>query len=106
MFVIKKQILENYGAHTEDGKFASGNAYWKFKGGTDYVVTGLDRIQDATAYVAALCMDNGIGYKEFPTEFLTYAEWEEQLADLSDEYREFIMDSARHVDPSKERRAA
>ena len=106
MFVIKTQILENYGAHTEDGKFSSGNAYWKFKGGTDYVVTGLDRIQDATAYVAALCMDNGIGYKEFPTEFLTYAEWEEQLSDLSDEYREFIMNSAHHVDPSKERRAA
>ena len=38
MFVVITQILENYGAHCEDGLFASGNAYWKFKSGETYLV--------------------------------------------------------------------
>ena len=54
MYVISTQTLENYGAHSEDGKHSSGNAYWKFKGGNDYIVSTLDRIQDAAAFVAAL----------------------------------------------------
>jgi len=74
-YLIKTQTLENYGAHDKDGRFINGNAYWKFKGGDDYIVTGLDRIQDAVAYVAARC-NNGIGYKEFPVE------WNEVPADF------------------------
>ena len=106
MFVIKTQILENYGAHCEDGKFSSGNAYWKMKGGTDYLVYGLDRIQDAVAYVAALCMENSLGWKEFPVEFLTEAEWEAQLSDYDDEYQEFIYSQVRHVNPYEQKVAA
>ena len=99
-FVISTQTLENYGSHTEDGRFASGNAYWKYKGGTDYVVSGLDRIQDAVAYVAALCIQNSIDYKEFPVEMQTYAEWEAKQAELSKDYRDFILESAKFVNPA------
>ena len=97
-FVITTQFLENYGAHCEDGKFASGNAYWKMKGGTDYIVSGLDRIQDAVAFVAAIVMENGIGAKEFPVEWKTYAEWERDLPEDT-EYREFLLEQAKRVDP-------
>ena len=97
-FVITTQFLENYGAHCEDGKFSSGNAYWKMKGGTDYCVSGLDRIQDAVAFVAAKEMYNGIGAKEFPVEWKTYAEWERDLPEDED-YREFLLEQLKHVDP-------
>jgi hypothetical protein len=98
IFVVKTQILENYGAHCEDGKFASGNAYWKFKGGTDYIVTDVDRPQDAMAFVAAAFAENNISFKEFPTTVLTEAEW---VADLPDdeEYRDFIKETALMVSP-------
>ena len=99
-FVISTQTLENYGAHCEDGKFSSGNAYWKMKGGTDYIVSGLDRIQDAVAYVAALCIENSLGYKEFPVEFRTMQEWEAELAELSTDYQDFLIESAKRVDPN------
>ena len=98
-FVVHTQFLENYGAHAESGRFADGQAYWKFKGGDTYVVDGLDRMQDAVAFVAAISMDNSIGAKEFPTHYTTYDEWLEEMADDSEDYREFQMESAIHVDP-------
>lgn len=101
-FVIRTQILENYGAHSEDGKFSSGNAYWKAKGGNDYLVYGLDRYQDAWAFVAALAMENNIYYKEFPTECLTEDEWLAQLPEDKD-YREFLLEQVLVVSPSKGR---
>ena len=98
-FVIKTQTLENYGAHAEDGKFSSGNAYWKFKGGNDYIVSDCDRLQDAVAFVMAAFSENNLGFKEFPSEFLTMQEWHAQLADLDDDYVDFIMKHAKHVSP-------
>jgi hypothetical protein len=95
-FVITTQALENYGAHCESGKFADGKAYWKFKSGTDYLVTGLDRPQDAMAFVAAIGMDNGIGWKEFPAECMSL---EEYLDGCDEEYREFKMKYIKRVDP-------
>ena len=103
-FVVHTQTLENYGAHAEDGKFASGNAYWKFKGGDTYVVAGLDRIQDAVAFVGAIAIDNGIGWKEFPAHYTTYDEWLAELADDSEDYREYQMERAIKVDPSTYKR--
>lgn len=100
-FVITTQFLENYGAHCEDGRFASGNAYWKMKGGTDYLVTGLDRIQDAVAFVAAKVMANEIGYKEFPVEWKTESEWFDDLPD-DEEYRDFLLEQVVRVSPVKE----
>ena len=97
-FVVSTQFLENYGAHAEDGKFSSGNAYWKMKGGTDYIVSGLDRIQDAVAFVAAKEMHNSIGAKEFPVEWKTYDQWLAELPEDED-YREFLMEQAVELDP-------
>jgi hypothetical protein len=85
-FHIATQTLENYGAHAADGRWASGNAYWKMKGGTDYIITGVDRIQDAVAFVAALAMENGIGYKEFPTH------WEAVSDDFLTEFEQSQME--------------
>ena len=99
-FVITTQFLENYGAHSERGKFADGMAYWKMKGGTDYLVSGLDRIQDAVAFVAALSMENEIGYKEFPVEWKTENEWLDDLPDDED-YREHILDQLQRVNPKE-----
>jgi len=97
-FVVSTQFLENYGSHSEDGRFSSGNHYWKMKGGTDYIVSGLDRIQDAVAFVAAKEMHNSIGAKEFPVEWKTYEEWLAALPEDED-YREFLMEQAVEVDP-------
>ena len=98
-FVIHTQTLENYGAHAESGKFAENNHYWKFKSGDTYVVSGLDRMQDAVAFVAAISIENGIGWKEFPCHYTTYDEWMAELADDSEDYREYKMESAKRVDP-------
>ena len=65
-FVISTQYIENYGAHSEDGKFSSGNAYWKMKGGSDYIVSGLTRIQDAVAFVMAKFGENDLYGKASP----------------------------------------
>jgi hypothetical protein len=73
-YLVSTQTLENYGAHDKDGRFSSGNAHWKFKGGNDYIITGVKNIQDAVAFVAAKCSNN-IGFKEFPVQ------WEEVSAD-------------------------
>ena len=49
-YAVHMQTLENYGAHDEDGKFENGNAYWKFKGGDTYLVSGVDSPADAMAF--------------------------------------------------------
>ena len=101
-FIVTTQGLENYGAHQDSGKFTDGTAYWKFKSGMDYLVSGLDRAQDAMAFVASFGMENSIGWKEFPVEVQTMEEWESQF-DLStphgEEYREFKMQYMQKVDP-------
>jgi len=101
-FIVSTQGLENYGAHCEDGRFASSNHYWKFKGGTDYCVSGLERPQDAMAFVAAIGMENGIGWKEFPCEVQSEAEWEaqwDQTDEFDREHREFKLSIMVAVDP-------
>ena len=102
-YVVTTQGLENYGAHCEDGKFSSGNSYWKFKSGTDYIVEGLDRPQDAMAFVAAIGIENGIGWKEFPSEVVTYDEFISQF-DMEDEFDkehlEFKLSIMKAVNPA------
>ena len=102
-FVVSTQGLENYGAHQDSGRFAAGEAYWKFKSGTDYLVTGLDRPQDAMAFVAAIGIENGIGWKEFPVEVKTLDEFRKEFGNLEDEfnreYFEFKMSIIQKVDP-------
>lgn len=101
-FVVTTQGLENYGAHQDSGKFADGSAYWKFKSGTEYLVSGLDRPQDAMAFVASFGMDNGIGWKEFPVEVQDRELWESQFDSSTphgDEYKEFKLQYLVKVDP-------
>lgn len=98
-FVVKTQILENYGAHSEDGRFASGNAYWKMKGGHDYIVSDLSRPQDAMAFVAAKFIENNIFYKEFPVAVISHAEWQDELNELDEDYREFLVEQAKACSP-------
>jgi hypothetical protein len=98
-FVVHTQHMENYGAHCEDGRYKSGNAYWKFKGGDTYIVSGVERLQDAVAFVAAIGIDNSISFKEFPSSYSTYDEWMAELADDSEDYREYQISNAIQVDP-------
>ena len=98
-FVVTTQFLENYGAHCEDGKFSSGNAYWKMKGGSDFIVTGLERIQDAVAFVAAKCITNNLYAKEFPVEWQDYNEWFAKLPEDED-YKEFLLEQAIEINPT------
>jgi hypothetical protein len=113
-YVISTQMLENYGAHSENGKFKDGNAHWKFKGGTDYIVSGLDRPANAVAFVCAFLSkfyegSYGLYSKEYPTTVQTYDEWFAELpsADSDDlqtvEHRQFLLDTARHVDVNDDR---
>jgi len=101
-FIVTTQGLENYGAHAESGKFSDGQNYWKFKSGTDYMVTGLERPADAMAFVAAIGIDNGIGWKEFPSHVQTLEDFESEF-DMSDEFDkehfEFKMKYMQKVDP-------
>ena len=104
MFIVTTQTLENYGAHCGDGKFSSNNAYWKFKGGSTYLVEDLDRPQDATAFVAALVMENNLGYKEYPAEVYTVTEWAEQLPDDAGEMqssRDYYLSQVIRVSPKQ-----
>lgn len=102
VFVVSCQALENYGAHCESGKFSDLKHYWKFKTGTDYLVTGLDRASDAMAFVAAIGMENGIGWKEFPCDVKTLAQFRDEfdmLDEFDREHFDFKMDIMKRVDP-------
>lgn len=98
-YVVKTQTLENYGAHDTDGKFSSGNAYWKFKGGTDYIVSDVERPADAMAYVMAAHSHNCISMKSIPTEVLTLDQWEKELEALDRDYAVFLVEQAVKVSP-------
>ena len=102
MFIVHTQTLENYGAHAESGKFADGQNYWKFKGGDTYLVEDLDRPADAMAFVAALVMENGIHYKEFPCEVQTVQEWAADLPNDGGEpqsCRDYYLSEVKRVSP-------
>lgn len=77
-FVVSTQVLENYGCQNGSGRFSDGSAYWKAKWGSDWIVEGLDRYQDAWALVAAVTC-NDLGYKEIPVNVQSYDEWQDGL---------------------------
>ena len=89
--LITTQYLENYGAHSENGKFEDGNAYWKFKGGEQYVIsTNSHKEANAVAFMSAYLQkenDNCRG-KELITSWEMLPEgWvEEDLADAQDDF--------------------
>ena len=98
-FVVMTQGLENYGAHAESGAFADNNHYWKFKGGTTYIVSDVEREQDAVAFVMAAFSENGIGWKEFPTHWESENEWLMGMADDDQDYQDFKQEHALRVSP-------
>lgn len=103
MFIVTTQTIENYGAHSESGKFADGHSYWKFKGGDTYLVEDLDREQDAMAFVAALVMENGIGFKEYPSAIMTVQEWAADLPNDGGEpqsCRDYYLSQVKRVSPN------
>ena len=53
MLIITTQMQENYGAHDWDGKGACPQ-YWKFKGGQEYKVTGVELGMDLEAVVESV----------------------------------------------------
>ena len=82
--LITTQYLENYGAHSENGKFEDGNAHWKFKGGELYVIsTDSHREANAVAFLSAYLQkeNNNCHGKEVITswEFLPFGWCEEDL---------------------------
>ncbi len=98
-FVVHTQVLENYGAHCEDGKFSSGNAYWKFKGGNTYIVSDVEREQDAVAFVMAAFCENNVAWKEYPSSNMTVDEWLQTLEEDDKSYRDFQKEMALNVSP-------
>ena len=97
-YVVSTQVMENYGSHCNDGKFSNGNAYWKMKGGNDYIVSDLDRSQDAMAFVMAAHSVNNIDWKEFPVSVQSYDNWVGSLP-KDPEHCEFIMKNVKHIRP-------
>ena len=86
--LIQTQVFENY-AWNEDGSLGIGvNAYWKAKGGSDYIVRNVDECDMIDVIVdrvrGQIEMDNEsfreyiIGYKIVADDFLTQFE-ESQL---------------------------
>lgn len=85
---ITTQIEENYGAHDWDG-VGECPQYWKFKGGNDYMVKGINTDEQATQVVMALrgqmeCDNPGfreyiVGWRLVSNDFLTEFE-QSQLA--------------------------
>lgn len=101
-FIVKTQTLENYGAHDTDGKFSNGNAYWKFKGGDDYIVSDVNRPADAMAYIMAAHSSNCISMKVIPTDVMTISQWEDELAELDKDYAVALLEQAIRVSPLKQ----
>jgi hypothetical protein len=77
-YKIDIQTLENYGAHQDSGCFLEDCAYYKFKFGTTYVLTGIDRIQDAVAFAMEYLCQNNKHYKEFPVEWREWTKEDEE----------------------------
>jgi len=89
--LITTQYLENYGAHSENGKFEDGNAYWKFKGGEQYVIsTNSHKEANAVAFMSAYLQkenDNCRGKELITSWEMLPTDWvEEDLADAQDDF--------------------
>ena len=66
------------------------------------MVEDLDSQADAYAFVAAMVMENGIGYKEFPSAIMTVQEWAADLPDDAGEVqscRDYYLSQVKRVSP-------
>jgi hypothetical protein len=69
-------------------------------------VQGLEREQDAMAFVAAIVTTNNLGHKEFVRSVRTYAEWQTVLDDMDEQSKEFYEEQAIEVNPNTYKKAA
>ena len=106
--LITTQYLENYGAHSENGKFEDGNAYWKFKGGEQYVIsTNSHKEANAVAFMSAYLQkeNNNCRGKELITSWeMLPTDWvEEDLADAQDDFfrSPFYIDIEEYMELQK-----
>ena len=98
-YAISTQYMENYGAHSESGK-----AFWKMKGGDTYIVSGLNRYQDAIAYVVGEYSENNSDhYREFVTSWQTEEEWHELIThdEIDSEYSDYLKSTAVHCNATE-----
>ena len=98
--LITTQVYENY-AWMEDGSIGTGDAaYWKAKGGDEYVVTGIWDEEEATVAVMALREEI-----EKANDYMTESIVDYQLLD-NDELTPFERDQMEYegkiVFPAKE----
>jgi hypothetical protein len=98
--LITTQVYENY-AWNEDGTIGTGDAaYWKAKGGDEYVVTGIWDEEEATVAVMALREEI-----EKANDYMTESIVDYQLLD-NDELTPFERDQMEYegkiVFPAKE----
>ena len=86
-FVVECQALENY----EYNSNLESDAFWKFKGGSDYLVEA-EREQDAVALVYRHVADaDSMGWREFPIRWSTYGEWLDRIDDHCPDHCAFMV---------------
>lgn len=86
-FVVCTQYKENYGDSTKP--------YWKFKGGSDYVVIGAANAEEASKAVEAVLVNDDYS-QEWVLGTDTHAEWVATLPEEAN-HREFLIGCARVV---------
>jgi len=47
-------------------------------------------------------MENNLAFKEFPVEVITWDEWQAELNELDEDYREFLVEQAIACSPVAE----
>lgn len=82
ILVIRTQYMENYGSHDWDGKDVCPQR-WKYKGGKEYIVTGVNPNQDLEAVVdCAFSSESNDYYREYIIEWTLesddYMSWYEK----------------------------
>jgi hypothetical protein len=87
--IIQTQYKENYAAHNEDYVHGVSESYWKFKGGSTYLVTDIDFIN--TEYLEGLVEETAFIHSyENPASMEYVLDWElideENLSDHIEEW--------------------
>ena len=87
--IIQTQYKENYASHNEDYEHGVSEPYWKFKGGSSYLVTDIDFIN--TEYLEGLVNETAFIHSyENPASMEYVLDWElideENLSDHIEEW--------------------
>jgi len=73
--IIQTQYKENYAAHDEDYVHGVSESYWKFKGGSSYLITDIDFIN--TEYLEGLVNETAFIHSyENPASMEYVIDWE------------------------------